>query len=57
MEAATLFALGPLESVPVGCLLAVSDTFAADGRRRIDDHELLEAAERMGRAAVTALSS
>jgi hypothetical protein len=42
--------------VPVGCLLAVSDTFGAQGaRRRIEDHELLAAAERMGAAALAAL--
>ena len=58
MEAATLFALGRAEGVPVGCLLAVSDTFGAGGaRNRIGDHDLLEAAERMGRAAIAALSA
>ncbi len=57
MEAATLFALGRAEAVPVACLLAVSDTFDADGgRQRIDDHDLLAAAERMGAAAVAALA-
>jgi DeoD family purine-nucleoside phosphorylase len=56
MEAATLFALGRAETVPVACLLAVSDTFDADGgRHRIEDHDLLAAAERMGAAAVAAL--
>jgi uridine phosphorylase len=56
MEAATLFALGRAEAVPVACLLAVSDTFDADGgRRRISDHDLLAAAERMGAAALAAL--
>jgi uridine phosphorylase len=58
MEAATLFALGRVEGVPVGCLLAVSDTFGPDGtRNRIEDHDLLEAAERMGRAAIAALGA
>ncbi|HEY7835947.1 MAG TPA: hypothetical protein VIB59_00690 [Solirubrobacteraceae bacterium] len=58
MEAATLFALGRAEGVPVGCLLAVSDTFGAGGaRNRIGDRDLLEAAERMGRAAIAALSA
>lgn len=57
MEAAALFALGPLESVQVGCVLAVSDTFADGERRRIDDRVLLEAAERMGRAAIAALAA
>jgi uridine phosphorylase len=57
MEAATLFALGRTEGVPVACLLAVSDTFGEDhGRRRIGDRELLAAAERMGAAAIAALS-
>jgi uridine phosphorylase len=57
MEAATLFALGAGKSVPVACLLTVSDTFAADGaRRRIGDEQLLESAERMGAVAIAALS-
>lgn len=57
MEAATLFALGAAESVPVACLLAVSDTFDGSGARtRIEDRELLAAAEQMGRAAIAALS-
>jgi DeoD family purine-nucleoside phosphorylase len=56
METATLFALGARAGVPVACLLAVSDTFAADGTRtRIDDHALLSAAEAMGAVAVAAL--
>jgi nucleoside phosphorylase len=58
MEAAALFATGAAAGVPVGCVLAVSDTFDARGVRvRIDDDELLAAAERMGRAAIAALSS
>jgi DeoD family purine-nucleoside phosphorylase len=57
MEAATLFALGAAEGVAVGCVLTVSDTFSADGgRTRIEDGELLAAAERMGRTASAALS-
>jgi uridine phosphorylase len=56
MEAATLFALGARAGVPVGCLLAISDTFdAAGARTRIDDHALLAAAEAMGAVALTAL--
>ncbi len=56
MEAAALFALGGLESVPVGCVLAVSDTFDASGERsRIEDHALHEAVERAARAALAAL--
>lgn len=57
MEAAALFALGRAEGVPVACLLAVTDTFGENGERtRIEEGELLEAAERMGRAAIAALS-
>lgn len=56
MEAATLFALGAAASVPVACVLAVSDTFDASGARtRIDEHALHAAAERMGAVAVAAL--
>jgi uridine phosphorylase len=56
MEAAALFALGALESVPVGCILTVSDTFDDAGeRRRIEDHDLHEAVERAARAALAAL--
>jgi uridine phosphorylase len=57
MEAAALFAVGARAGVAVACALAVSDTFDAQGARtRIDDHALLGAAERMGAAAVAALS-
>jgi uridine phosphorylase len=56
MEAATLFAVGAAASVPVGCVLVVSDTFDAVGARtHIDEKPLLEAAEAMGAAAVAAL--
>jgi nucleoside phosphorylase len=56
MEAATLFALGTVERVPVACVLAVTDTFAPDGARtRIDAEELQAAAERMGAVALAAL--
>ncbi len=56
MEAATLFALGVAERVPVACLLAVTDTFGADGARtRIDADALRDAAERMGAVALAAL--
>jgi uridine phosphorylase len=54
MEAAALFALGAAAAVPVACVLAVSNTFEPD-QGRIDDGALLEAAERMGRAAISAL--
>jgi uridine phosphorylase len=58
MEAAALFAVGARAAVPVGCILAVSDTFDASGaRRRIEDRALLAAAEAMGRAAVKALAA
>jgi DeoD family purine-nucleoside phosphorylase len=56
MEAATLFALGAAERVPIACLLTVTDTFDTDGARtRIDGEELRAAAERMGAVALTAL--
>jgi uridine phosphorylase len=58
MEAAALFAVGAAAQVPVACVLAVSDTFAASGaRKRIDDHALLSAAETMGAVATAALSA
>jgi len=57
MEASALFAVGERAGIEVACLLAVTDTFNADGERtRIDDHELLAAAEAMGRAATSALA-
>jgi len=61
MEAATLFAIGAKEGVPVACMLAVTDTFARTEyhpptRTRIEDDALLDSAEAMGRAAITALS-
>ena len=57
MEAATLFALGHVEGAAVGCLLTVTDVFDEQGERtRISDHDLLAAAERMGAAAIAALS-
>jgi DeoD family purine-nucleoside phosphorylase len=56
MEAAALFAVGAGASVPVACLLVVSDTFDAFGARtRIDDDSLLVAGEAMGAVAVAAL--
>jgi uridine phosphorylase len=57
MEAAALFAVGRATGIPVGCVLAVSDTFGMNGaRQRIDDDALLDAAERMGAAAIAALT-
>jgi uridine phosphorylase len=56
MEAAALFALGALESLPVGCVLTVSDTFEDSGRRaRIEDAALDQGVERAARAALAAL--
>jgi uridine phosphorylase len=58
MEAATVFTVGAAAGVPTACVLAVSDTFDADGARtRIDDDTLLSAAEAMGAAAIAALSA
>ena len=58
MEAATLFALGAARRVPVACLLAVTDTFDANGTRtRIGDDALHAAAERMGAVALAALAA
>jgi uridine phosphorylase len=57
MEAAALFAVGAAAGVPVGCVLTVSDVFDASGaRQRIDDDALLACAERMGAAAIAALT-
>jgi uridine phosphorylase len=58
MEAASLFAVGASASIPVACVLIVTDTFDAfDTRTRIDDDSLLAAAEAMGAVAVSALSA
>ncbi len=58
MEAAALFALGAATAVPVACILAVSDTFDPGGaRRRIDEDSLRDAAERMGRVAIAAVTA
>ena len=57
MEAATLFAVGARAQVPVGCVLAVTDTFDDSGaRNRIDDHSLHAAAAAMGAVALRAIS-
>lgn len=55
MEAASLFALGGVLDVAVGCVLAVTDVFTGGTRARIGDQELIAAAERLGRTAVAAL--
>ena len=60
MEAAALFRVGERRGVAVGCVLAVSDllgTDGVDGRRRIDEDELREAGERIGRIAAGALGA
>jgi nucleoside phosphorylase len=58
MEAAALLAVGARAGVAVACALAVSDTFDAHGARtHIEDGALLNAAQRMGAAAVAALSA
>ncbi len=56
MEAATLFAVGARADVPVGCALIVSDLLANGHRQRIEEEQLVLAAESMGRAATTALA-
>jgi uridine phosphorylase len=56
MEAATLFVLGDRLGLATGCVVAVSDTFDDSGRRRIDDRDMAEAAERMGTLAAEALN-
>jgi uridine phosphorylase len=60
MEAAALLAVGAASSVPVACILAVTDTFEGNEphpptRTRIDDDALLAASEAMGAMAVAAL--
>jgi DeoD family purine-nucleoside phosphorylase len=58
MEASALFAVGASAGAQVACVLAVSDTFGAHGARdRIDDDDLLRAAEAMGTAAAAALAA
>ncbi|HTA15360.1 MAG TPA: hypothetical protein VK781_10945 [Solirubrobacteraceae bacterium] len=57
MEASTLFTLGAAAGAQVACLLAVTDTFDAEGvRTRIAADALAPAAEAMGRAAAAALA-
>jgi len=58
MEASALFAVGASAGIQVACVLAVTDTFDAEGARtRIDDHALVEAVEAMGAAAAAALAA
>jgi uridine phosphorylase len=57
MEASALFAVGASAGIQVACVLAVTDTFDAEGARtRIDDHALVEAVEAMGTVAAAALA-
>jgi DeoD family purine-nucleoside phosphorylase len=55
MEAATVLRLGALRGVPAGCVLAVSDLLGP-ARGRIDPEALEQAAIRVGRIALAALS-
>lgn len=55
MEAATVLRLGALRGVPAGCVLAVSDLLGP-ARGRIDPETLEQAAIRVGRIAVAAVS-
>jgi uridine phosphorylase len=62
METAALFAVGAGASVPVACVLVVTDTFERNDphpptRTRIEDDSLLAAGEAMGTVAVAALSA
>jgi uridine phosphorylase len=54
MEAATLFRIGELRGIAVGCVLAVSDVLDG-GRERISARELDAAGHRVGRAGAAAL--
>jgi DeoD family purine-nucleoside phosphorylase len=57
MEAASLFALGAAEALPVACVLAVTDTFDAGGvRTRITPERLGPAVDRLGAVALAALA-
>ena len=57
MEAAALFSVGALRGVAVGCVLAVTDLLAGDGRERLGEDELADAGERVGRAGFAALAA
>ena len=56
MEAATLFALGALRGVAVGCALAITDLLAGP-RERIDAAALHEAGLAVGRLGAAALAA
>jgi hypothetical protein len=51
-----LFSVGARAEMPVGCALIVSDLLANGHRQRIEEEQLVLAAESMGRAAITALA-
>ncbi len=56
MEAAALLRIGELRGIAVGCLLAVTDVFDADGtRRRLDADGIVRVGERLGLVGVAAL--
>ncbi len=58
MEAAALLRVGELRGVAVGCLLAVTDTFDADGtRHRLDADGIVAAGERLGQIGAAALAA
>jgi DeoD family purine-nucleoside phosphorylase len=59
MEAATIFAVAAQRGIRAGCVLAVSDLLAGDGRQhaRLDAEGLTAAGLRLGHAAVAALQS
>ena len=60
MEAAALFRVAERRGLAVGCVLAVTDLLGADGvegRERIDENQLREAGERIGRIGAQALSA
>jgi nucleoside phosphorylase len=58
MEAAAVLQVARRRGIAAGVLVAVSDTFAADGARsRIGEDGLLRAAERLGDVAAAALGA
>jgi len=56
MECAAVFAVAARRGVAAGCLLAVSDVLAGGERRRIEREALTAAEQRLGRAALEALT-
>ena len=58
MEAATLFALGALRGVAVGCASPISDLVSGEQQReRIDAEELAAAGLAVGRLGAAALGA